>query len=177
MTALTLVADTPLDAETYRLTQRLQSVLEGAPQGDGSVLSSLSRQLCDHLLARYRGAERTSGERAALSPWQEKRAKEILARSLHSRLLIADVAQQCAMSRSHFSRAFKKTTGLSPQEWTLDLRVRTAKQLLAEDRLSIAQVSLECGFADQAHFSRTFSRLVGMTPKHWRQLNREQARA
>ncbi|HSC84435.1 MAG TPA: AraC family transcriptional regulator [Pseudomonas sp.] len=113
-------------------------------------------------------------ERLALAPWQERKAKEILSRSLTTRLFIADVAEQCVMSRSHFSRAFKKATGMSPQKWTLDLRIRRAKELLAEESLPISQISLECGFADQSHFSRMFNKLTGIPPKRWRQLSRLQ---
>jgi AraC family transcriptional regulator len=111
------------------------------------------------------------GQRLFLAPWQERKAKAILERSLYTRLFIADVARQCALSRSHFSRAFKKTTGMSPQEWCLDLRVRQAKKFLATGFMPLSQISLECGFADQSHFSRMFSRIVGATPKRWQRLN------
>lgn len=110
-------------------------------------------------------------QRLFLAPWQERKAKAILERSLYTRLFIADVAKQCALSRSHFSRAFKKTTGLSPQEWCLHLRVRQAKTFLATGFMPLSQISLECGFADQSHFSRMFSRIVGAPPKRWQRLN------
>jgi len=111
----------------------------------------------------------------ALTPWQERKAKAMLAGSLCTRLFIADVARQCAMSRSHFSRAFKKTTGMSPQEWALDVRIRRAQECLKADHLPLAQISQECGFADQSHFSRMFSKLVGVTPKRWQRLNSNKA--
>lgn len=107
-------------------------------------------------------------EHLALAPWQERKAKEILRRCLDSRLLIADVARQCALSRSHFSRAFKRATGLSPQEWSLSLRIDRAKQLLGNGSLPMSQISQECGFSDQSHFCRAFNKRVGMTPKGWR---------
>lgn len=60
---------------------------------------------------------------------------------------------------------------MSPQEWALDLRIRRAKELLAEGSTPISQIGLECGFADQSHFSRMFSKLVGTAPKRWQRLN------
>lgn len=81
------------------------------------------------------------------------------------------LAIHCRRGRAvrHFSRTFKKTTGMSSQEWSLDLRVRRAKELLTDGTLPIALIHLECGFADQSHFSRIFSKLTGTTPMRWRQ--------
>ncbi|WP_394558897.1 helix-turn-helix domain-containing protein [Aquipseudomonas alcaligenes] len=168
MNALAIPAAPTLDSHTYSLIIDLQAALEGSERDS---VSAAGRQLCRHLLERYQQPQEASAERLSLAPWQERKAKEILARSLTARLFIADVAEQCAMSRSHFSRAFKRATGMSPQEWSLDLRVRRAKELLCDQTMPISVISLECGFADQSHFSRMFGKLVGTTPKRWRQLN------
>ena len=157
----------PLDSETYHLALSLNAVLESNDRSDPETLSQMGRRLCQHLLERYPALAPAAQERIALAPWQERKAKEILAGSVHTKLFIADVAAQCAMSRSHFSRAFKKATGMSPQDWSLQWRVRRAQELLASGSLSLCRISLECGFADQSHFSRMFSKLVGTTPKRW----------
>ena len=171
MHAMAPPATAALDTQTYQLILSLREALETAERRGRDVVTRAGWQLCEHLLGRYQPPACHDGERFALAPWQERKAKETLARSLNSRLFIADVAQQCALSRSHFSRAFKKTTGMSPQEWTLDLRVRRAKELLADEAMPISLISLECGFADQSHFSRMFSKLTGTTPLRWRRLN------
>lgn len=107
----------------------------------------------------------------ALSPWRLRQAKELM---LHSALSIIEIARLCHLTRSHFSRAFKINTGLSPQAWRLLARMEKAKQLLSTEA-PITHVSLECGFCDQAHFTRAFSRLVGQPPKAWRQASRSDA--
>ncbi|WP_068826195.1 helix-turn-helix transcriptional regulator [Pseudomonas sp. BMS12] len=170
MNASAISANATLDTQTYHLIVSLQDALLSADSIERDPITQAGRQLCEHLLQRYR-QPLAGAERLSLAPWQERKAKEILACCLNTRLFIADVARQCAMSRSHFSRAFKKATGMSPQEWAQDLRVRRAQELLRDSKLPIASISLECGFADQSHFSRTFSRLVGSTPKRWRQLH------
>jgi len=58
-------------------------------------------------------------ERVALSPWQERRAKDLMSSQMDKGLSIARIAAECSLSRSHFSRAFKKNTGLSPRDWFL----------------------------------------------------------
>ena len=174
MNALSTVVTTSLSHQTYQLILSLQYALR-TEHSERDGISQASQQLCEHLLGCYQQPQKNNSERLALASWQERKAKEILSRSLNTRLYIADVAEQCAMSRSHFSRAFKKTTGMSPQEWLLNVRIRRAKELLAEESLAISLISLECGFADQSHFSRMFSKLVGITPKRFRQLSHLQA--
>ncbi|MDN6860910.1 AraC family transcriptional regulator [Pseudomonas sp. CAN2814] len=164
---------TMLAPQTHHLLLQLMEELENP--GDG--LHQASQRLCQHLLEHYRMPEPCNDgaqacERLALAPWQERKAKDILAGSLLSRLYIADVAEQCGLSRSHFSRAFKQATGLAPREWALRLRIDRARELLASGDAPISQVSQECGFADQSHFCRSFRKLVGCTPNRWRQASR-----
>ena len=50
----------------------------------------------------------------------------------------------------------------------LTLRVEVAKQKLREGRLSLRDVALACGFADQSHLTQVFARSVGVSPGAWR---------
>lgn len=109
----------------------------------------------------------------ALTSARLRQARELL---LHSDLPIIGIASLCNLTRSHFSRAFKATTGLPPQEWRLRARMEKAKQLLATEA-PITHVSLECGFFDQSHFTRAFSRLMGQPPRAWRLAVRSEAAA
>ena len=102
-----------------------------------------------------------------LSGWQENRAKELMLLDIGSCVRISEIAEQCNLSRSHFSRAFKKLTGDSPQGWLLKMKIENAKNLLTTS-IPITDVVYECGFSDHSHFTRTFSRLEGVTPKAWR---------
>jgi AraC family transcriptional regulator len=69
---------------------------------------------------------------------------------------------------SHFSRAFRRTMGVAPHNWLLMRRVEVAKEKLRENRLSLSDVALACGFADQSHLTRVFARTVGVSPGAWR---------
>lgn len=105
---------------------------------------------------------------ARLSYWQERAAKNLMLEHLGSGIQISAVAKECALSRSHFSRAFKNSTGHTPSAWFLLARLNRAKELLAQTDWAISQVGYECGFADQPHFTRVFARALGMTPGKWR---------
>jgi AraC-like DNA-binding protein len=106
--------------------------------------------------------------RGGLAPWQERRALEILASRLGHDVSLQDVAAECSLSVSHFSRAFRRSTGLAPHAWLLRRRVEAAKAMLRKGSPSLSDVALACGFADQSHFTRVFSRHVGVTPGAWR---------
>ncbi|MGF6399728.1 AraC family transcriptional regulator [Pseudomonas frederiksbergensis] len=103
-----------------------------------------------------------------LSPWRETLAKQLILDHLDETLEVTELARACALSRSHFSRAFKCSTGLSPQDWIRRQRIARAKQLIQNTDLTLTQISLECGFCDQAHFSHIFTRSEGVSPFAWR---------
>jgi len=103
-----------------------------------------------------------------LTPWRESLAKQLILERLGETIEVSDLARECALSRSHFSRAFKSSTGLSPQEWIRQQRIDRAKQLIRNTDRSLTQISLECGFCDQAHFCHIFTRSEGINPFAWR---------
>ena len=104
-----------------------------------------------------------------LAPWQLRRAIDYMDAHLPQRIELRHLASLTALSQSHFSRAFKSSTGLAPYHWQLDARVRRAQALLlADTRTSLDQIAESTGFADAAHLGRTFRRLIGATPAAWR---------
>ncbi|MBC3209361.1 helix-turn-helix transcriptional regulator [Pseudomonas sp. SWRI111] len=103
-----------------------------------------------------------------LSPQRERHVKQLILDRLGESLEVAELARACSLSRSHFSRAFKCSTGLSPQDWIRTQRLARAKLLIQHTDLSLTQISLECGFCDQAHFCHMFTRSEGINPFAWR---------
>jgi transcriptional regulator GlxA family with amidase domain len=81
---------------------------------------------------------------------------------------MADLARACNLSPGHFTRAFKQTTGQPPHRWLMERRIEKAKQLLTDTTLSLAEIAMACGFADQSHFTRVFSRTTHASPGAWR---------
>ncbi|NNM71620.1 AraC family transcriptional regulator [Enterovirga aerilata] len=153
-------------------------------QMEGLILGALegryrNRLFVDHLLlgltvhfAVTYGGLRTTEMPASggLAPWQERRAKDLLASNLARDISLGEVAAECGLSISHFSRAFKASTGMPPHAWLQAQRVERAKQMLRRSSSSLAGIALECGFADQSHFTHIFGRKVGMSPGKWRRM-------
>jgi AraC family transcriptional regulator len=103
-----------------------------------------------------------------LAPWQLRRIVEYLDAHLPKRVELTHLAEMAGLSQSHFSRAFKASTGMAPYRWQLDARIRRAQALLLDTRASLDLVAEATGFADAVHFGRTFRKLVGVTPAAWR---------
>jgi len=82
--------------------------------------------------------------------------------------LVSGLAGLLSLSRFHFVRTFKQSTGLPPHRWLLGYRVAKAKALLLADHAPLGDVASACGFADQCHLTRVFSRHVGESPAAWR---------
>jgi len=99
-----------------------------------------------------------------LAPWQLRRAKETMRSDPSENLSVVAIAKACKLSSSHFTRAFKVSTGVSPHRWLVEMRVESARELLAKSRVPLAEIAYTCGFTDQSHMSRVFGRVVGMSP-------------
>ncbi|MCU0071346.1 AraC family transcriptional regulator [Pseudomonas koreensis] len=104
-----------------------------------------------------------------LKPWQIRTAKQLMLERLDSGITVTELAEACALSRSHFSRMFKESTRMSPQQWLREQRVMKSRALLKDSTMLLTEIALECGFCDQSHFCRTFVKAEGMSPKAWQQ--------
>ena len=81
---------------------------------------------------------------------------------------LAALASDAGLSRFHFCRAFKESTGLSPHAWLRQHRLEQAMNMLRDTEASIASVAAELGYASQTAFAAAFRRLTGETPSDWR---------
>jgi AraC family transcriptional regulator len=125
--------------------------------------------LTAHVAQTYGGLRRfTEPVRGGLAPWQAKRACERLESDLGGKRPLAQIAAEFDLSVSHFSRAFRISTGLPPHQWLLHQRIKAAKQLMIVRRLPLSEIAMSVGFANQNHFTRVFSAMVGVSPGAWR---------
>ena len=108
-----------------------------------------------------------------LAAWQLKLAFAHIEENLGSKISVGELAGIAALSKSHFSRSFKQSVGLSPMEYVVERRVERAKAMISGTTGPLAEVALACGFSDQAHLNRRFRDVVGVSPGRWRRNNGE----
>ncbi len=84
----------------------------------------------------------------------------------------AELAHECKISEEHFRKLFKKTYGISPKQYIINMRINKAKQLLTEGGLKMNAISEQSGFSNQYHFCRFFKQKTGLTPTEYLLQNR-----
>lgn len=120
------------------------------------------------LLVRGSGYQATgSGKR--LRDFYMKEALSFIEQHYREDISIEDISPFCGLDRSYFGRIFRDTMGASPQRFLMVYRMAKAQQLLKETRLSIGEISVMVGYANQLHFSRAFKEIYGVSPREYRQ--------
>ena len=151
----------------------LHSIHHASEQHDGDSLlqTTLHESVYTALICQYvKGVPadrvRRSLADAARRPEDARIARAIDYAEAHlgEALTVAELAAIACLSPSHFSRAFKATTG--EPVWTFVQRRRgeRAMEMLQHTDLSIDEIAYRCGFSHQGHFTQSFKRQFGATP-------------
>jgi AraC family transcriptional regulator len=151
----------------------LLSAVEAPERTDRLFLDYIAMAFHLHLVTTYGQARpRQAPWRGGLSSSQERRVKEMLLARLSGDISLDELAAACGLSRSHFARAFRTSVGQPPHRWLLARRVDRARDLLLLSGLSLAEIAVASGFANQSHFTAVFTRSVGASPGAWRRSRR-----
>jgi AraC-like DNA-binding protein len=119
-------------------------------------------------IGRPRHPNGSTDNTGTLLPWQARRVQEYIEEHLDKSITVRDLSAVLYRTQAHFSRAFKRTFGLSPHAYVLRRRIERAGQLMLEGNTPLSEIALRCGFTDQAHFSKRFRLHTGATPTAWR---------
>jgi len=162
-----------VDPILFHLGSAATHLLKRRAAGDQLMIDALGVATHRHLARRYGGLPMDEGllSLGGLAPWQERRAKEYISGNLHRIMTLQEIATECRLSVSHFSRAFKSTTGRSPHRYVLERRVDASKADLLDWDTSLSAIAMRYGFSDASHFSRVFSGVTGETPAAWRRIH------
>jgi AraC family transcriptional regulator len=129
----------------------------------------LTDLLATRLLAAHTGkAPSYRPALGGLAPNVLRRAIERLRSDADADVSLAALAADSGLSRFHFCRAFKESTGLSPHNWLRQYRLEQAINMLRDPQNSIALVAASLGYASQTAFAAAFRKLTGETPTDWR---------
>ena len=120
--------------------------------------------LTRRMITRFLGGRGARATRLGLDEQRLKRTVDLIEARLTDDIAIEDLADEAALSRYHFIRAFKATTGMTPHRFLLGRRMHLAKALIAEAGLPIGEIARRVGYADGHAFRRAFARFFGQAP-------------
>lgn len=160
------------DPVVRHLLSSLRPLIAAPEQVHPLFLDHVVLAMTAHMACAYGGMKKDAGiPRGGLAPAQERRAKEFMSANLNEAFSLNRLAVECGLSTQHFARAFRLSTGMPPHRFLVRLRLERAKELLRTRALSLVDVAIFSGFADQSHFNRVFKAAVGVTPGTWRSMN------
>jgi AraC family transcriptional regulator len=126
--------------------------------------------LCLQLLRAHSalGAPAPVTVRRGLAVWQVRRVTAYMRDNIGEDFGLQELASLVGLSRFHFCRAFRLSTGYTPHGWLIRQRIDKARQLLADPRLRIIDVAIAVGYETPSAFTASFRRVTGVTPTAFR---------
>ena len=122
---------------------------------------------------------------------QEKESQRISERSAHQDIVertreyldchyaevnsIQMLAEVMGVGRTTLYEQFRSRTGVSPQQYLTNLRMRAVRKALCETELPVQEVASLCGFSNRNYFFKLFREQFGQTPADYRADHREDA--
>jgi transcriptional regulator GlxA family with amidase domain len=101
-------------------------------------------------------------------PIPVQRALEIIDERHSGELRLGEIAEEVSLSKYHLSRLFRKSVGMSFQQYLTAIRVEKACRLLASSPVRlVTEVAFEAGFGSLRNMENHFRRLVGLSPAEY----------
>jgi AraC family transcriptional regulator len=184
-TVMSRLCDPDMDLTNIRFQQQIGLDDQGASQAlvaiqeeiESSGLSSVFyvRTLLMLLMTRLircasncAAPRQPASAKGGLPNWRLKLALELLEDDLAKAPTLAELAQPLRLHPTSFCRAFKRSMGVSPHRYLLARRVNRAKEMMKDQKRSLTQIALDCGFRDSSQFSVVFKRITGVCPRSYR---------
>lgn len=157
------------DERVSFLLDQLRIELIDEHQPSQLFIHGLAQALAVHLVRHYRDPHSRVRRSNALQAYKLRRVVGAMNDRLTDDFNLNHLAQIAGLSTYHFSRMFKRATGLSPSQYFIRLRMRRARDLLLETDRSVIDIGLDVGYSSPSHFSQVFRREMGITPSAYRQ--------
>ncbi|RKP53036.1 AraC family transcriptional regulator [Cohnella endophytica] len=156
-----------------RIRSYYNQLRECFPSGTHPELSNLEANGWLRLLLQQLGLAKR--QPAAIDPptdsagdYAIKQAIQYLSLQYAQTISIAQMSSMLGYHRTHLCKLFKQSTGISPMQYLMKIRMTRAEQLLLTTSMTIEQISSSVGFGDALYFSRKFRKWRGQAPSEYR---------
>lgn len=126
------------------------------------VLENLEKMLDE------RGGKQEEQPEEILNPSALENIVEEIQSRYNENITLTVFSEKHNISAGHLSNLLKERLGMSFSEYITAKRVQKAKELLADERLSVEKVANEVGYKDYFYFTKVFKKAVGISPSKYR---------
>lgn len=102
---------------------------------------------------------------------QINQAKSYIENNFSTQISVDDISASVNMSTSYFSKIFRESTGVSPYDYLLSVRLEKAKEMLHKTDFPISQIAYQTGFNSDANFIYFFKKQTGISPLKFRNIS------
>lgn len=95
-------------------------------------------------------------------------AQHFIEETCHTEMTLERLSAEIGLSKYYLARLFKEHLGVSPIQYAIQCRLRTAQQLLATTSDPIADIAKQTGYKSETHFQQAFKKGIGATPGTFR---------
>lgn len=120
------------------------------------------------LLLSFTKAEAAAEYTSAYGNIHVDRAVRYIDGNLAGELRVEQIAEMLGIDRMYLRNLFAQYAGMSTMEYIMSKRMERAKELLANERMSVGEVASSVGYPDVLAFSKTFKKHVGVSPTDFR---------
>ena len=146
------------------------ALLRGMEAGAPNLYAETAMQwLATHLLSAHGGIDVDRHKLpSAMTDKRLARVVEYMRAHYAEPIPLEHLAAEAGISKFHFTRLFRASTGKTPHDFLVQLRLEVASVLLTTTDLSVEAVAARCGFARANYFATAFTNHVGVAPKAYR---------
>jgi AraC family transcriptional regulator len=153
------------------LMEKLQAELASERGACRLLVRAIAETLAIHIAQNYSvvsDSTVTSRSGWGLPGFKLRKIADFMLSNLGAGFSLTRLAAEADMSEFHFSRMFKRTTGKSPSQYFIGLKMEKAQALLRETRKDVIEIAFEVGYSNPSHFAQVFRRETGRSPSEYR---------
>lgn len=159
------------DAATEALFRHCMAKSDWQNGNEHLAMEQVTNTILVSMLQNMNITKLTAPVKGGLSPKTAALVCEYMQANFNRQVYLAELAELAQLSEYHFCRMFKQSMAQTPQAYLLAIRIEQAKLLMRTDHESVADIAVQCGFANQSHMGRYFKKLVGLSPRQYRSLS------
>jgi AraC family transcriptional regulator len=157
------------DPAVAALAGEIRRSLLADPLAETGYLQIVADAVLARLVCRLVGEAPAAAGGEALSPGTLAALLRRIDERLGDTIRVEDLAAELGLSRSHFSRAFRRMTGVSPRRYLLGRRLCLARDMISAGAADLSAVAVRSGFSSHSHMSAAFRKELGVTPGRYRE--------